>query len=430
MNKINQQGIAHLLTLLLLLLAIPVGLYLVQTTQIFRPRADNQPPPFSDNQPGNSEFGLSHMPACPSTASKNSFRCNSEVLIDRNGRPTTSTLNPPYGPTQFRTAYGLSGQSSSGNPILALVTAYDHPNIYQDLTTYSQKYSLPMLPECEGAIADSSVPCFKKVDQNGGTTFPSQVDPGWALETAMDVEIAHAICGNCRLLLVEANSATYYDLMAAINQAGSLGAKVISNSWGTVEFDSQNQFDSTLNKPGVAITFSAGDGGYATQFPAASQYVTAVGGTTLTLNLDNTVKSEIAWNGTGSGCSQFETKPSWQKDTACLKRTIADVSAVADPNTGAAVYTSVSFNGVTGWLQVGGTSLASPIIAGAYALGGIPDGIRANSLPYSQGNINNLRDITSGTNGNCPKTLKYLCTAGKGYDGPTGLGVPRGATAF
>jgi subtilase family serine protease len=204
-----------------------------------------------------------------------------------------------------------------------------------------------------------------------------------------------------------------------------MGAKVVSNSYGSSEFSSETQFDSHFNKNGIAFTFSSGDSGYGTSYPAASQYVTAVGGTTLNM-IGNSYISETVWSGSGSGCSLYEPKPIWQTDTGCTKRTIADVSAVADPSTGAAIYSSVSYLGNRGWFQVGGTSLSAPIIAGIYALGGVPAGSKANSLPYAQ--VNLLRDITSGNNGNCNSS--YLCTGVVGYDGPTGLGSPNGASAF
>src|SRR5262249_52044078 len=192
--------------------------------------------------------------------------------------------------------------------------------------------------------------------------------------------------------------------------------------------DSSETLDQSryFNHPGVVITAATGDNGYQVQFPAASQYVTAVGGTTLRLNGDGSWGSETAWSGTGSGCSIYIDKPVWQTDSGCFGRTVADVAADADPNTGAAVYDSVSYFGQSGWFQVGGTSLASPIIASAYALTGTASSANYGSTPYGQTSF--LHDITSGSNGGCSPL--YLCTAGAGYDGPTGLGTPNGLTAF
>jgi subtilase family serine protease len=165
---------------------------------------------------------------------------------------------------------------------------------------------------------------------------------------------------------------------------------------------------------------STGDSGYGVEFPAASQYVTAVGGTSLTKS--GSSYSERAWSGAGSGCSAYVAKPSWQTDSGCARRTVADVSAVADPNTGVAVYDSYRYRGAAGWMVFGGTSASAPIIAGAYALGA---GTSPRS-PYDHTSA--LHDITSGSNGSC--SVAYLCTAGTGFDGPTGLGSPNGTGAF
>jgi len=181
-----------------------------------------------------------------------------------------------------------------------------------------------------------------------------------------------------------------------------------------------------FNHPGVAITASSGDNGYGVEFPAASQYVTAVGGTTLTRGGGTRGWTETVWSGAGSGCSAYITKPSWQTNGNCTKRTVADVSAVANPNTGVSVYDSFSYRGASGWLVFGGTSVAAPIIASVYALAGNSSSITYGSYPYSH--TSSLFDVTSGSNGSCGGTL--LCTAGVGYDGPTGLGTPNGTTAF
>ena len=200
---------------------------------------------------------------------------------------------------------------------------------------------------------------------------------------------------------------------------------MVSNSWGSNEFMGETSFDQYFNHPGVVITVSAGDSGYGAEYPAASQYVTAVGGTTLSLGAGNTYGSESVWSGTGSGCSAYETKPSWQKDTGCSRRTVGDVAADADPNTGAAVYDSVPDQGQSGWFQVGGTSLSAPLVAAVYALTGTAASANYGATPYSASS--GLHDVTSGSNGGCGT---YLCNAGAGYDGPTGLGTPNGLTAF
>jgi len=263
------------------------------------------------------------------------------------------------------------------------------------------------------------------VNQSGLTSYPQQ-NSGWSLEIALDVEAAHAMCQNCGILLVEANSASYTNLMSAVDRAVLLGAIVVSNSYGSSEFSGETTYDSHFNHPGVAFTVSSGDAGYGTEYPAASRYVTAVGGTSLFLNGDGSYNHETAWSGAGSGCSSYESKPTWQTDTGCAKRSVADVSAVADPNTGAAVYDTVRYGGQSGWFQVGGTSLAAPVVAAIYALSGnVPAGQTESSLPY--GSPINLNDVLTGNNGTCGS---YLCVARVGYDGPTGLGSPKGTGAF
>ena len=319
-----------------------------------------------------------HMAVC-GTAAAGDARCNAQVVVDDQGNPQVSrnVVLGSFGPTQFLGAYGLTG-TAIGSPILAVVDAYDDPYIASDLTTYSKAFpGLSVLPACSTkmTIASSAVPCFQKVSQTGSTTRYPMSNSGWGLEISLDVEIAHAVCQNCKILLVEANSASYNDLMSAVDRARLTGAKYISNSYGSSEFSGETAYDSHFNYPGIAFTFSAGDSGYGVSYPAASQYVTAVGGTTLvvTSTVPNkyTYVAEQAWSGTGSGCSKYEAKPSWQTgvtDSLCpANRMVNDVSADADPNTGAAVYDSFSYYGMRGWFQVGGTSLSSPIVAATYA---------------------------------------------------------------
>lgn len=362
-------------------------------------------------------------------------RCHARVVVDSNASPFITGAPTGYGPAQFLGAYKLpSSASSNPGPIIAIVDAYDQPHIQSDLNTYSSTFGIPTLPACNGSkIATSTVvPCFLKVNQNGAKSYPS-ADTGWGLEISLDVEVAHAICQNCSIVLVEAYSPSYSNLMAAVDQAVAQGAAVISNSYGSDEFSGETYYDSHFtgdDRKGIAFTFSSGDSGYGTSYPAASQYVTAVGGTTLNINSNNSYQSESAWSGSGSGCSAYEPQPSWQKTVnpsmvLCSKRIIADVSADANPNTGAAVYDSY---GYTGWLTVGGTSLSSPIIAGIYALaGGVSSTTQGNSIPYDNYS-NYLHDTTSGSNGSCGGT--YLCTSMSGFDGPTGLGTPNGTGAF
>lgn len=351
--------------------------------------------------------------------------CGAQIVSHADGSPLASGSPPAgsYGPTQFHNGYLLptTAPTSPSVPTIAIVDAYDDPNIASDLAAYDSQYGLADLSAYPG-----SSPWFRKVNQSGGTSYPA-VNSGWSLEISLDVETAHEICQNCNILLVEASSSSYANLGAAENEAVNLGATVVSNSWGGGEFSGETLYDSLyFHHSGVPLTFSSGDGGYGVEYPAASQYVTAVGGTTLTLGAGSSYQSESAWLDAGSGCSSYEPKPSWQHDSGCSKRTVADVSADADPNTGAAVYDTIAYSGQTGWFQVGGTSLASPLVAATYALAGNTASDNYGQTPYL--NASQLHDVTTGSNGSC--TPSYLCHAVAGYDGPTGLGTPFGLGAF
>jgi subtilase family serine protease len=248
---------------------------------------------------------------------------------------------------------------------------------------------------------------------------------GWAEEISLDLDMASAICPSCKILLVEAKTNSFANLSAAVDRAAALGATVISNSYGGGEYSGEVNDQSHYNHPGIAITVSSGDGGYGVEFPAASQYVTAVGGTTLTRNTSSRGFGETVWSGAGSGCSAYITKPSWQHDTGCARRTVADVSAVADPQTGVSVYDTFRLH-PGGWLVFGGTSVSAPIIASVYALAGNAASITYGSFSYSH--LTSLFDIISGSNGSCSGS--YLCSAVSGFDGPTGNGTPNGTGAF
>ncbi|WP_280694290.1 S53 family peptidase [Kitasatospora sp. GAS204B] len=327
-----------------------------------------------------------------------------------------------YGPADIQGAYNLASAAAANGAgeTVAIVDAQDDPNAESDLAAYRSQFGLPACTSAGG--------CFTKVDENGGTNYPSP-DSGWAGEISLDLDMVSATCPNCHILLVEASTASTQDLGTAVNQAVSLGAKFVSNSYGGSESSDETSADSSYyNHPGVAITASAGDSAYGVEYPAASPYVTSVGGTSLTQDSSARGWSESVWGtsateGTGSGCSAYEAKPSWQTDSGCANRTVADVSAVADPATGVAVYDTY---GASGWNVYGGTSASSPIIASVYALAGNPG---ANTTPAADlyANPSALNDVTTGSNGSCGS---YLCTAGPGYDGPTGLGTPNGTGAF
>ena len=249
---------------------------------------------------------------------------------------------------------------------------------------------------------------------------------GWAEEISLDLDMASAICPSCNILLVEARTNSFANLAAAVDRAAALGATVISNSYGGSEYSGEVNDESHFNHAGVAaITVSSGDNGYGVEFPAASRYVTAVGGTTLRRASNARGWSETVWSGAGSGCSAYISKPTWQTDGGCARRTVADVSAVADPNTGVSVYDTFRLH-PGGWLVFGGTSVSAPIIAGVYALAGNASSINYGSFSYS--NLSSLFDVTAGSNGSCGGS--YLCTGTLGYDGPTGNGTPNGTGAF
>ncbi|MET8077153.1 putative Ig domain-containing protein [Streptomyces sp. NPDC005303] len=357
------------------------------------------------------------------TAAPGQASCFAQRRTDIKQRLASAVAAAPSGlsPANLHSAYNLPSTGGSGLTV-AVVDAYNDPNAAADLATYRSTYGLSACTVANG--------CFKQVSQTGSTTSLPTNDTGWAGEEALDIDMVSAVCPNCNIILVEANSANDSDLGIAENEAVALGAKFVSNSWGGSEASSQTSEDTSYFKhPGVAITVSSGDSAYGAEYPATSQYVTAVGGTALSTSSNSRGWTESVWKtnsteGTGSGCSAYDPKPSWQTDTGCTKRMEADVSAVADPATGVAVYDTY---GGSGWAVYGGTSASSPIIAGVYALAGTP-GSSDYPAKYPYSHTSNLYDVTSGNNGSC--TTSYFCTATTGYDGPTGWGTPNGTTAF
>jgi len=357
---------------------------------------------------------LAHARVCPG-ASVGEASCHALVLVNSKGQPNVTSTPSGYGPSDLRSAYGLT--ASGAGQTVAIVDAYDDPNAEADLGVYRAQYGLPPCTTANG--------CFKKVNQTGGTSYP-RANASWSQEISLDLDMVSSICPGCKILLVEASSASMTNLATAVDHAVTLGAVAISNSYGGPEYSGEVNDQSHYDHPGVAITVSSGDNGYGVEFPAASQYVTAVGGTSLKRASNSRGWTETVWNGAGSGCSAYVSKPSWQTDSKCAKRTVADVSAIADPYTGVAVYDSYAYRGSAGWMVFGGTRVASPIIASIYALAGNTGSINYGSYPYSH--TSSLNDVTSGSNGSCGGT--YLCTGVVGFDGPTGLGTPNGTGAF
>jgi len=329
-----------------------------------------------------------------------------------------------YGPAEIASAYRLPAGAGAGRTV-AIVDAYDNPNAEADLAAYRETFGLPPCTTANG--------CFRKVNQHGAEGPLPTPDPGWGLEISLDLDAVSATCPSCKILLVEADSPSLLDLGPAVETAVALGADAVSNSYGSRgEFSGEQYFERYYKHTGVAITVSSGDYGYgngriligSVSYPGASQFVTSVGGTALVRDDSERGWTETAWAGSTSGCSAYIHKPGWQKDRLCDKRTVADVAAVADPNTGLAVYDTFGFRG---WLVVGGTSLSSPIIASVYAMAGNTSRVRYGVDPYRSSD-SALFDVLGGSNGSCGGV--YLCTGLPGYDGPTGLGTPNGLGGF
>jgi subtilase family serine protease len=352
------------------------------------------------------------------------------ALVSRNSTPSG------YGPAQLDKAYNLPTSGGSGQTI-ALVESGDYPTAAADLSTYRSQYGLSACTTSNG--------CFKKVSQTGSTTSLPKENAGWAEETALDMDMVSATCPNCHILIVEATSSSNANLNAAENEAAALGATVISNSFGGSESGSSN---SAYNHSGIVITASAGDSGYAegSQQPCSYSTVVCTGGSSLVAASNSRGYSETVWNdlasgngATGSGCSSYVAKPSWQTDKGCTKRSQSDVSFDADPENGVAVYDSTSYEGYSGWLVFGGTSVAAPALAGVYGLAGNASSLGPNAAKSFWTNAGKgLNAVTSGNNlasgKKCNSSYTYICTAGTNadgvYSGPTGWGTPNGDSDF
>lgn len=336
----------------------------------------------------------------------------------------------PFGlsPAQVRHAYGVDAVTFNGGVVgdgsgqtIAIVVAYDNPNIVSDLNTFSQTYGLPNPPSFTIARAAGL----------------SQVDPGWSLETALDVQWAHAIAPRANILLVEARSASLSDLLGAVNYArNQSGVVAVSMSWGSSEFSTESYYDSYFRTPtnhiggsglrgGVTFVAASGDDGAwsGALWPSVSSNVLAVGGTSLSSTASGGYVGEAAWNGSGGGYSDYIARPSFQSGVqSSPARTTPDVAFNADPTSGFSVYSSVAYAGQTGWFAVGGTSAGTPQWAALVAIadqglalagkGSLSD---TQSLVYSL-NTADFHDVTSGSNGYYAKL---------GYDLATGLGSPR-----
>jgi hypothetical protein len=365
-------------------------------------------------------------------------------------KPATSSVSiiNSLGPADLRAAYNLTTASTSdGNGVtVAIVDAYGDPSIATDLAQYRSNWSLPACNTSTGAG------CLTVLNQAGASS-PLPAAPTaasgnltWEDEQALDVEMVSAICPNCHIDLFQANTANVGDLGTAENSAAKV-SKFISNSWSGLDYPGESALDNVyFNHPGVVAAFASGDTTPGQpEYPTSSGLVTAVGGTYLQNDSTGTGYTESVWDGqstgsatgTGSGCSSGEGKPSWQTDTGCGNRTENDVAAVADAPFGIDTYSSSGdCNSDGAYAEANdcasyGTSVATPIITAIYALAGTPE---ANTYPssylYQPGHAAGLNDVTSGHVGSCESTRLYLCTAEKGYDGPTGWGTPNGTAAF
>ncbi len=359
--------------------------------------------PFSAVAEGSIDHG---KPVCPGPVSEGSARCHAWIL-----RPQASTAPTGLSPATIKSVYNFPTSTTAGaGKVIAIVDAYDDPTAESDLAVFSSQYGLPACTTANG--------CFRKVNQTGGTKYP-RTDSGWALEISLDVQWAHAIAPGAQILLVEASSNSFANLMAAEDYAKA-HATYVSNSWGGSEFSGENSYDSHFSQSGVSFFVSSGDAGTPAEYPSASPNVISVGGTTLHFSGSN-FSSETGWSSGGGGCSAYENATSAQSgfsgyaQVSCGgKRATPDVSLDADPASGVSVYDSTRYQGQSGWFTVGGTSASSPMWAGRAAVAGTV----INSA-YVYGNSITYRDITSGNNG-APCLVGYdLCTGRGSWTGTT-----------
>ena len=355
---------------------------------------------------GAANANASYRAVCPG-APFSTARCHAQVVTDARGNPLASTSPTGLSPATVKSAYNFPTSSTSGSgKTIAIVDAYDAPTAESDLAVFSSQFGLPSCTTANG--------CFQKVNQRGGTSYPRK-DSGWALEISLDVQWAHAIAPGAKILLVEADSNSFANLLAAEDYAKT-HAQYVSNSWGSSEFSGESAYDSHFSQTGVSFFASSGDSGLPAQYPSASPNVISVGGTRLNFS-GGSFQSETGWSGSGGGCSAYEPKPSTQ-DTGSVncngKRATPDVSLDADPASGLSVYDSTRYQGQQGWWTVGGTSASSPMWAARSA----GSGAVVNSA-YVYGSSITYRDITSGNNG---------ASALPGYDLVTGRGSWTGST--
>lgn len=347
---------------------------------------------------------------------------SSELAQEQLGRFEATTPHRVHGqatasptglsPAQIKAVYNLPSIGGSGT--IAIIDAYDYPTAENDLNVFSSKFGLLVCTTANG--------CFEKHKMSNKL----RADSGWSLEAALDVQWAHAVAPNAKVLLVEAKSSSGTDLLAAVDYARNRADVVaVSMSWGGGEFSGEGLYDSRFTSQyGAAFFAASGDNGTGTIWPSVSPNVVGVGGTSLLFNLDGTLANETAWSGSGGGVSAYESEPSYQVNYGLVnsggKRAVPDVSYDADPASGFSVYDTTSYYGQKGWFQVGGTSAGTPQWAAIQALGLSSSNNHFYADAAGASYASYFRDVTRGTNGACGVN----CSAAPGYDLVTGLGSP------
>jgi hypothetical protein len=379
--------------------------------------------PYTPCPPGGKMIECNLVIDPPSVETAAGFKLPDGPLLEGSGE------GGGYDASNLRSAYGIPATGGSGETV-AVIDAYGYTTAEADLAKYREYNGLEACTKASG--------CFKIVNEKGEEkNYPKEAEgelgASWKLESALDLDMVSAVCSHCHIMLVEATTQEAKDTAASAEEAAKLGATEISNSYGYPENNETycpgkkgcKEYLSDYDHTGVPVTVSSGDSGYddgvgAPSWPATSPNVIAVGGTSLTLSKNSRGWAESVWSGSGSGCSLYESKPAWQKDKGCTKRTDNDVAAVANPETPVSIYQGE-------WVLLGGTSVASPLIAGMEAHANSATKSAAAEAFYKKPGM--LFDVLAGSNGTCtpPEEDAYLCTGEAGYDGPTGMGAPNGA---
>jgi kumamolisin len=385
---------------------------------------------YASNDPGSLQQPVL-MPASswPGDASTASTKAHTMILV-LNPETTSPAINAAYNtPAQLQAAYELPA-SAGGSGVIAIVDAYHNANALSDFNTFSKYFALPVETSTTATAATNKV--FQVVYATGtapvNDTTAADDCLGWIMEMSLDVQYAHALAPNAKIVLVECKSAAWVDLIKGIQAANALpGVKEVSMSFGSQEFSSETSYDSYFTQAGVAYFAGGGDTTTSCSYPAHSPNVIGCGGTTLTRNSTGVLQSETTWNMTGFGLSPFEVRPSYQSAISGqvgTKRGGNDVSFLANPNTGVYIFDSTAYDGMSGWSIIGGTSLSTPCLAAIANDAGTCNGFPASSqaelvrLYANLGNNVTFRDITSGAAGSG--------VAGYGWDLPTGVGSPHG----